>query len=201
MVFLFLIKGVTCGGTGHAIYKGHLYCNRANTNKIVKIDIITETIVQETVLQDASSEDDYAYDWGGLSNIDFALDDNDVMYVIYGSFSRAGIMAVSKLDMDSLSILQTWYTSINKNKVGNAFIVKGVLYMLNSHSKPTYISYFDTNTNGNTTLRVTDIPYNGPSNGYLTQLAYMPGTGLLYVWDNGLLQKVPLRFNSSGKAS
>ncbi|CAH1784179.1 unnamed protein product, partial [Owenia fusiformis] len=136
------IAGVTCGGTGHAIYKGHLYCNRANTNKVVKIDINTETIVQERVIQDAGSQDEYTYDWGGLSNIDFALDDNDVMYVIYGCFSRAGIMAVSKLDMDSLSILQTWYTSISKNKVGNAFIVKGVLYVLNSHSKPTYISYF-----------------------------------------------------------
>ncbi|CAH1784178.1 unnamed protein product [Owenia fusiformis] len=192
------IAGVACDGTGHAIYKGHLYCNRAATNKMVKINMDAGSIVQERDLPDAGVHNKYAYQWGGFSDIDFALDDDDVMYVIYGSLGRGGIIAVSKLDKESLSILQTWYTTLRKNGAGNAFMVKGVLYVLNSYSRPTHISYkFDTNTNTGTTLRLTDIPYNGPSNGYLTQLAYMPGWGLLYIWDKGLLQKVPIGISGS----
>ena len=100
---------------------------------------------------------------------------------------------MSKIDIDTFSITDTWNTgSNNKNSIGNAFMICGKLYATDSYySSTAYINFrFDPVTGEETNP---GIAIENPG-GYNSSIDYNPLERKLYSWDNSQRRRYDLNF-------
>jgi len=168
-------------GTGHIVYGGNLYFNKYNSNNLVKFNLATQTVLLDVPLAGAGFMNTYDYQWGGYSDIDFAVDETG-FYVIYSTAANSGNIVISKLDPNTLLPLATHNTSTTKS-CGNTFMVQGINYSVAAYwPTSTSLNYqYNTLTS---TGSVIAIPFTNGSS-YLAGLSYNPTTQLLFAWNNG----------------
>lgn len=128
------------------------------------------------------------------SIMDFSVDDNG-LWIIYG-IANSSNTAVMKADANSLKPQFIWNISLDHHKVGEMFIVCGVLYAIDSTSDFNTRIRFALDLYKNTLLDVS-LPFSNPFR-RTTMVGYNHRYKELYTYDKGNLLTYPVRYHEIG---
>ncbi|XP_034744138.1 olfactomedin-like protein 2B [Etheostoma cragini] len=170
-------------GTGHVVFNGAFYYNRAFSRDIVRYDLRHRYVAAWTTLNDALLEEQVHRT---QTEVEFAVDESG-LWLLYPALDSEGfhqeVILLIHLRPRDLQPIQSFRTGLRRGRYGNSFLVCGVLYAVNSmedhYANVTYA--FDTHTLTHTvpSLAVTNM------HAHISQLAYCPLDKKLYAWDNG----------------
>ncbi|EFA07484.2 uncharacterized protein LOC659930 [Tribolium castaneum] len=180
-------------GNAHVIYNGSFYYNAKASNKIIKFNL------QTSHSDNLSLPFPYPLNSSNLytaqyNYMDFSVDDNG-LWVIF-PVPDSNNTAVLKMDVNLMKINYIWNVSINHNKVGEMFIVCGVLYAVDSVTDRNTKIRFALDLYNEKLLDV-NLAFSNPFR-KTTMIGYNHRNKELYTWDKGNQLTYPVRYHESG---
>ncbi|XP_075993299.1 olfactomedin-like protein 2B [Genypterus blacodes] len=170
-------------GTGHVVYNGAFYYNRAFSRDVIRYDLRHRYVAAWTTLHDAILEEQVHRT---QTEVEFAVDESG-LWLLYPALDTEGfhqeVILLNQLRPQDLQPIQSFRTGLRRGRYGNSFLVCGVLYGVDSmerlYANVTYA--FDTHTLTHTmpSLAFTNM------HTHTSQLSYCPLDKKLYAWDNG----------------
>ncbi|XP_049541678.1 uncharacterized protein LOC125954974 [Anopheles darlingi] len=181
-------------GNAHVVYNGSFYYNERNSPRIIKYDLNVERQTAMNELEGATTNGSNFLYTTEINYMDFNVDDNG-LWVIYGTPDSNNTMVV-KLNENNLTVQYGWNISVNHHKVGEMFIVCGVLYAI------------DSVTERNTKIRLAldlyhsklldvSLAFTNPFR-KTTTVGYNFKNKELYTWDRGNQLTYPIRYHEIG---
>ncbi|KAJ6637052.1 Olfactomedin-like protein 2B [Pseudolycoriella hygida] len=182
-------------GNAHVVYNGSFYYQGENTDKIVRYDLEQRKELDTTSLyKAAASGSNYLYTTKH-NYMDFNVDENG-LWVIYAT-TDSNHTHVAKLNPFTLEAQYNWNISINHHKVGEMFIICGVLYAIDSVVERSTQIRLALDLYENKVLHVNNLNFTNPFN-YTTTVGYNYRDQELYTWDGGMQLIYPIRCNDIG---
>ncbi|KAM4623657.1 olfactomedin-like protein 2B [Polymixia lowei] len=170
-------------GTGHVVFNGGFYYNRAFSGDIIRYDLRHRYVAAWTTLHDAILEEQAQRT---STEVEFAVDESG-LWLLYPALDTEGfhqeVILLTQLHPRDLQPIRSFRTGLRRGRYGDSFLVCGVLYAVDNmerlYANVTYA--FDTHTLTHTvpTLAFTNM------HTHTSQLAYCPLDRKLYAWDNG----------------
>ncbi|KAM3603813.1 uncharacterized protein V6R79_002482 [Siganus canaliculatus] len=170
-------------GTGHVVFNGAFYYNRAFSRDIIRYDLRRRYVAAWTTLHDALLEEQAH---GTQTEVEFAVDESG-LWLLYPALDTEGfhqeVILLNHLNARDLQPMQSFRTGLRRGHYGNSFLVCGVLYAVNSmeHHYANVTYAFDTHT---LTHTVPSLPFTN-MHAHTSQVAYSPLDKKLYAWDDG----------------
>uniref|UniRef100_A0A1B0DMQ1 Uncharacterized protein n=3 Tax=Phlebotomus papatasi TaxID=29031 RepID=A0A1B0DMQ1_PHLPP len=181
-------------GNTHVVLNGSFYYNEKNQPRIIRYDLSVERQVAFRDIPDLMANSSGHLYTTEHNSVDFSVDDNG-LWLIYATAGSNNTL-VAKLDAQNLDILYSWNISVNHRRVGEMFIVCGVLYAI------------DSVTERNTKIRLALDLYHGKlldvnlafTNPFrkTTTVGYNHRSKELYTWDKGNQLTYPIRYHEIG---
>ncbi|KAH3763874.1 Olfactomedin-like domain [Pelomyxa schiedti] len=166
-------------GTYQAVHNGHVYCNPHNAATMTKVRVSDGSTVATAPLPNAGHSSQSSWNWGGYTDICWYVDAGGVLFVVHAP-PKHGNIHITRVDPDSLAILQTWVVPRVKSQTGFAFVVCGRFYFGKSYNSREIDGVYDTTTG------VYDDTYRNslPTSGTLVLLtSWIPSTNQLLIVD------------------
>jgi len=174
--------------TGHVVYRGNFYYNRAFTRNIIKYNLMSNKMTAWTHLGESIYKSETPFTWRGHSWITMAVDKRG-LWVIYPSvdpydYHQEERLKMQLLDAEDLSVITTIETSLTTERVGHLFMMCGVLYATKPdlEEEPGVIRYAVDTVTGRTKEVYIQYPNNYK---HIVQIQYNMREKTLFVWDNG----------------
>ncbi|XP_041849693.1 olfactomedin-like protein 2B [Melanotaenia boesemani] len=170
-------------GTGHVVYNGAFYYNRAFSRDVIRYDLRHRYVSAWTSLHDALLEEQVHRT---QTEVEFAVDESG-LWLLYPALDTEGfhqeVILLIHLHPRDLQPIRTFRTGLRLGRYGNTFLVCGVLYAVDSmerhYANVTYA--FDTHT---LTHTVPKLAFTNMHT-HTSQVAYCPLDKKLYAWDGG----------------
>lgn len=121
-------------GNSHVVYNKHFYYNQRDSAYIISYSLRTQKIQKKEIPFLNITERNLLYTTSH-NFIDISVDENG-LWLIYG-LETDNNTAVIKLEPNTLQIELAWNISLKHKKVGELFIVCGVLYAVDDVNNQT----------------------------------------------------------------
>lgn len=200
-------------GNAHIIYNGNFFYYCDDQTKLFKYDLRNERVAGEleililklslffnftyiTVSYDMNSTINKTHPLYSTQHniIDFCADDNGI-WIIHAANGNNNTI-VSKINETTLEPTNTFELSIQHHKIGEMFIICGVLYAVDSaKARNTKIRFALDLYSGK--LLEKDLDFNNPLNG-TSSIGYNHNTKELYTWNSGNQLSYPVKINAMG---
>uniref|UniRef100_A0A1A8SJT8 Olfactomedin-like 2Bb n=1 Tax=Nothobranchius rachovii TaxID=451742 RepID=A0A1A8SJT8_9TELE len=170
-------------GTGHVVFNGAFYYNRAFSRDVIRYDLRHRYVSAWTTLHDAVLDEQTHRT---QTEVELAVDESG-LWLLYPALDTEGfhqeVILLIHLHPRDLQPIRTFRTGLRHGRYGNTFLVCGVLYAVDStEQRFANVTYaFDTHTLTHTmpSLAFTN------THMHTSQVAYCPLDKKLYAWDNG----------------
>ncbi|KAL8183054.1 UNVERIFIED_CONTAM: hypothetical protein K2H54_013654 [Gekko kuhli] len=183
---------INCGqGSGMILFNNSFYYNCYNSRNLCKQNLANNHIKREKV-DDAVFNNWFSYSGVNWQDFDFAGDEKG-LWVTYSTEKSKGKVIIGKVNPETLKIVKTWETSLNKPEVTNTFMICGVLYALkrvSAHKESIFYKY-DTNTGNESTLDIIMEKLSDTAQ----SVSYNPNDHKIYMYNDGYLVTYDMMFN------
>ncbi|KAJ8963128.1 hypothetical protein NQ318_018593, partial [Aromia moschata] len=180
------------GGNSHVIYKGSFFYNEKDMSRIIKFHLKDQSMVSlDLPVNHSQLSKLYS---GQYNYMDFSVDDNG-LWVIF-AVPDSNNTAVMKVDVDTMKADYIWNISLDHRKVGEMFIVCGVLYAVDSVTERNTKIRFAMDLYRDSLLDV-NLSFSNPFR-KTTMLGYYPKNTELYSWDKGNQLTYPVLYHDIG---
>lgn len=182
-------------GSANIIYNGYFYYYYDEKSEIIRYDLRNDNIAASfNISAEIFNKTHLLYE-EKLHVVDFNADDNGI-WIIH-SAPNSNNTIVSKINETTLEPLITFDLSIQHPKIGEMFIICGVLYAVDSSSKRETKIRFALDLYTGNRLLDKEIDFRNPLNGTST-IAYNHNTKELYTWNSGNQLSYPVKINAMG---
>jgi hypothetical protein len=123
-------------GTYHVVLDGHLYYAAAGSNVLIRAEAGTGRLVAKAELSGAGYSNQSCYNWGGYSDINFYIDTDLSLHVVYAE--PGGNMRIVAIDKNTLASGTPVELPRRKGETGWGFLANSIFYFGESYDQASF---------------------------------------------------------------